>query len=70
MTAAVQTDVPEGLADVPVEKILELRETFPGDLHRSRARHPSAGSSAPERPWGDGSVHSGLMTLSADRPHA
>lgn len=37
MTAAVQTVVPAGLADVPVEKILELRETFPGDFHRFRA---------------------------------
>jgi hypothetical protein len=36
MTAAVQTVVPEGLADVPVEKILELRETFPKDFHRFR----------------------------------
>lgn len=37
MTAAVEAVVPEGLADVPVEKILELRETFPKDFHRFRA---------------------------------
>ncbi|MDX8144894.1 DUF6236 family protein [Lentzea sp. BCCO 10_0061] len=37
ITAAVQTVIPEGLADVPVEKILELRETFPKDFHQFRA---------------------------------
>ncbi|RDI27616.1 DUF6236 family protein [Lentzea flaviverrucosa] len=35
--AAVHTVVPEGLAGVPVEKILELRETFPKEFHRFRA---------------------------------
>lgn len=34
---AVETVVPAGLADVPAEKILELRETFPTDFHRFRA---------------------------------
>lgn len=33
----MQTVVPEVLADVPVEKILELRETFPEEFHRFRA---------------------------------
>jgi len=37
VTAAVDTVVPEGLAHVPVEKVLELRETFPKDFHRFRA---------------------------------
>ncbi|MEU3649139.1 DUF6236 family protein [Lentzea sp. NPDC034063] len=37
ITAAVQTVIPAGLDDVPVEKILELRETFPQDFHRFRA---------------------------------
>ncbi|WP_434440739.1 DUF6236 family protein [Lentzea sp. E54] len=37
VTAAVDAVVPEGLADVPAEKILELRETFPKDFHRFRA---------------------------------
>ncbi|HEX7306558.1 DUF6236 family protein [Lentzea sp.] len=37
VTAAVDTVVPAGLADVPAEKILELRETFPKDFHRFRA---------------------------------
>lgn len=37
VTAAVHTVVPAGLADVPVEKILELRETFRGDFYRFRA---------------------------------
>ncbi|GHH50491.1 DUF6236 family protein [Lentzea cavernae] len=36
VTAAVDTVVPEGLANVPVEKVLELRETFPKDFHRFR----------------------------------
>ncbi|MCP2249734.1 DUF6236 family protein [Lentzea aerocolonigenes] len=37
MTAAVRTVVPEGLADVPVEQLLELRETFFSDFRRFRA---------------------------------
>lgn len=36
VNAAVRTVVPEGLANVPAEKILELRETFPKDFHRFR----------------------------------
>ncbi|SEQ45557.1 hypothetical protein SAMN05216188_10390 [Lentzea xinjiangensis] len=36
VTAAVHTVVPDGLAGVPAEKILELRESFPKDFRRFR----------------------------------